>query len=139
MSTSEEGRPGRKQEILVFALVPTIVGFLTVFAWLLGHWQVGPVFVSAGLALLATVFGGWQRFLSGFRDVLDRKITVNVFVTVAIIITIGAGEFLPAAAIILIMAIVGSLESYTLDNTRRSISGLLDLAPPTATVRRGDS
>ena len=139
MSIPEEVRPGRKQEILVFALAPSIVGVLTLAAWLLGRWQVGPVYFSAGLALLATIFGGWQRFLSAFRDVLDRKITVNVFVTVAIIITIGAGEFLPAAAIILIMAIVGSLESYTLDNTRRSIRGLLDLAPPTATVRRGDS
>jgi len=33
------------------------------------------------------------------------------------------------------MSVVGSLESYTLDKTRRSIRDLLDLAPQTATVR----
>ncbi|HDV7149326.1 TPA: heavy metal translocating P-type ATPase [Escherichia coli] len=137
------------QEILIFALVPVIVGALTLASWLLGRWQVGPWLLlgpwqigpgtlAAGLALIATFFGGWQRFWAGFRDVATRRITVNVFVTVAIFVTIAAGEFLPAAVIILIMAVVGALESYTLDSTRRSIRGLLDLTPPMANVRRGD-
>ena len=34
------------------------------------------------------------------------------------------------------MSVVGALESYALDKTRRSIRALLDLAPQTATVRR---
>jgi len=137
------------QEILIFALVPVIVGALTLASWLLGRWQVGPWLLlgpwqigpgtlAAGLALVATFFGGWQRFWAGFRDVANRRITVNVFVTLAIFVSIAAGEFLPAAVIILIMAVVAALESYTLDSTRRSIRGLLDLTPPMANVRRGD-
>ncbi len=137
------------QQILIFALVPVIVGALTLASWLLGRWQVGPWLLvgpwqvgpgipAAGLALVATLFGGWQRFLAGFRDVAHRRITVNVFVTVAIFVTIAVGEFLPAAVIILIMAVVGALESYTLDRTRRSIRNLLDLTPPMANVRRGE-
>ncbi len=137
------------QEILIFALVPVIVGALTLASWLLGRWQagpwlflgswqIGPGTLAAGLALIGTFFGGWQRFLAGFRDVVNRRITVNVFVTVAIFVTIAAGEFLPAAVIILIMAVVGALESYTLDRTLRSIRGLLELTPPMANVRRGD-
>ena len=150
----------RGQQILIFALVPAIVGALTLGAWLLGRWQVGPWLLlgpwrvgswllgpwqvgpgilSAALALLATFFGGWQRFLAGLRDVARRKITVNVFVTVAILVTIASGEFVPAAVIILIMAVVGALESYTLDKTRRSIRDLLDLTPPMANVRQGDA
>jgi len=136
---ARRSRLEHRQQILVFALVPVIVGALTLAAWLLGRWQVGPGFLHAGLALVATFFGGWQRFLAGFRDVARRKITVNVFVTVAIFVTIAAGQFLPAAVIILIMAVVGALESYTLDKTRRSIRDLLDLTPPTANVRRGDA
>jgi Cd2+/Zn2+-exporting ATPase len=103
----------------------------------LAHWKVGPVSVNAGLALLATLFGGWQRFLGGFKDIFRRKITVNVFVTVALIATVAVGEFRPAAIIVFIMAVVGALESYTLDKNRQSIRNLLDLAPQTATVRRG--
>ena len=126
------------QEILIFALAPAIVGFLTLGAWLLKYWEVGPAFIYVGLALIATVFGGWNRFRDGFRDVLSRKITVNVFVTFAIIVTIAAGEFVPAAVIILIMSVVGSLEAYTLDKTRKSISSLLDLTPARANVKRGN-
>lgn len=89
------------------------------------------------LALLATLFGGWQRFLSGFQDIWRRRITVNVFVTVALVATLAVGEFRPAAIIIFIMAVVGALESYTLDKNRQSIRNLLDLTPQTATIRRG--
>lgn len=127
-----------RHELLVFALAPAIVGVLTLAAWLLDSWQVSPAGVAASLALAATLFGGWQRFLAGFRDAAQRKITVNVFVTIAILISVASGEFIPAATVILIMAIVGALESYTLDKTRRSISDLLDLTPPTANVRRGE-
>jgi heavy metal translocating P-type ATPase len=128
----------RTHEILVLILAPGLVGILTLASWLQASWQIGPGFLHAGLALVATCFGGWQRFIAGIRDVARRNITVNVFVTVAIFITISAGEFLPAAVIVLIMAVVGALEAYTLDKTRRSIRDLLDLTPPTATVRRGE-
>lgn len=125
------------REFVVMALVPAIVGVLIVTSWALAHWQVGPLFVNSGLALLATLFGGWQRFLSGFQDMYRRRITVNVFVTVALIATLAVGEFRPAAIIIFIMAVVGALESYTLDKNRQSIRDLLDLTPQTATVRSG--
>lgn len=125
------------REIVILALVPGIVGALIVASWALAHWKIGPLFVNAGLALVATLFGGWQRFLGGFQDIWRRKITVNVFVTVALIATLAVGEFRPAAIIIFIMAVVGALESYTLDKNRQSIRNLLDLAPQTATVRSG--
>ena len=125
------------REFVVMALVPAIVGALIVISWALAHWQLGPLFVNAGLALLATLFGGWQRFLGGFHDIYRRQITVNVFVTVALIATLAVGEFRPAAIIIFIMATVGALESYTLDKNRQSIRDLLDLTPRTATVRSG--
>ena len=95
-----------------------------------------PLFVNAGLALVATLFGGFQRFVAGFKDIARRKITVNVFVVVALVATLAIGEFRPAAVIVFIMAVAGALESYTLDKTRRSIRDLLDFTPPTATVRR---
>ncbi len=126
------------QEIIVFALAPIIVGLLTLGAWLFKHFEVFNPYLYIVLAVLATIFGGYQRFRAGFRDAFKRKITVNVFVTFAIIVTVAVGEFLPAAVIILIMAVVGSLEAYTLDKTRKSISGLLDLTPAKANVKQGD-
>lgn len=126
------------REFVVHALVPAVVGVLILISWGLALSHIGPAWLNAGVALAATFFGGWQRFLGGFRDLMRKKITVNVFVVVALTATIAVGEFRPAAVIIFIMVVVGALESYTMDKNRQSIRGLLDLTPRTATVRRGE-
>lgn len=124
------------RELVVLSIVPVVVAILTVASWAMAHLQVGPNFLNAGMAIFATLFGGWLRLLAGFKDIFKRKITVNVFVAVALIATLAIGEFRAAAVIVFIMAAAGALESYTLDKTRRSIRNLLDLTPKTATVRR---
>ena len=139
MSGVEAARSERHREVLILSLVPVLVLALTLGSWGLAHWKIGPVIVNAIPALLAVLLGGLQRFISGVKDALRGKITTNVFITVALAVTIAVGEFRPAAVIILIMAVVGALESYTLDKSRRSIRDLLHLTPPTATVRRGDA
>jgi len=127
------------REISILAIVPGIVGISILASWGLEHWKIGPYFISAGLALIATLFGGFQRFVAGFKDICSRKITVNVFVATALTATIAVGEFRAAAIIVLIMAIAGALESYTLDKTRSSIRDLLNLAPSMAVVRKGEN
>jgi heavy metal translocating P-type ATPase len=124
-------------EVLVFGLVPIIVLILIITSFALSFFPVVPFFVSGGIALAATLFGGYTRFVSGFRDMYHRKITVNVFVTVALIATMAVGQFLSAALIVFIMATVGAFESYTLDKTKKNIRSLLDFAPKMANVRRG--
>ncbi|MEI7879773.1 MAG: cation-translocating P-type ATPase [bacterium] len=136
MSEMNSGRTTMYRELAVLLIVPVVVAALTLVSWALAHWKIGPLFVNVGLALIATLFGGFQRFIAGFKDVFKRKITVNVFVVVALLATLAIGEFRPAAIIVFIMAVSGALETYTLDKTRRSIRDLLDLAPQTATVRR---
>jgi heavy metal translocating P-type ATPase len=126
-------------EALVFGLVPIIVLILIVASWAISFFLTGPyiVYVSGGIALAATLFGGYPRFVSGFSDMYHRKITVNVFVTVALIATMAVGQFLSAALIVFIMAVVGAFESYTLDKTKKNIRNLLNFAPKMANVRRG--
>ncbi len=129
-------KAAKYREIAVLSIVPCAVGILILASWAMAHWEIGPNFLNAGLALFATLFGGYLRFVSGFKDIFNRKITVNVFVTVALVATIAVGEFQAAAVVVFIMAVAGALETYTLDKTRRSIRNLLDLTPKMATVRR---
>ena len=133
---SDSDRSERFREILVLALAPAVILALTLASWVLALWHIGPVYLNASLALAAVLIGGTPRFIAGFKDIFHRRITVNVFVLVALAATVAIGEFRPAAVIIIIMSVVGALESYTLDKTRRSIQDLLNLAPQTATVRR---
>ncbi len=136
MSENQREKFAKYQEVAILSIVPVIVGVLILISWALTYWGIGPLFLGAGLALVATLFGGYQRFLTGFKDIYHRKVTVNVFVTVALIATVAVGEFLSAAIIVFIMAVAGAFESYTLDKNRRSIRNLLDLTPKTATIRR---
>jgi len=132
------------RELLVFLIAPLLIGLLILVAFLLTRasfeFSIGSLKITGNLlgslvALIAVFFGGWQRFYTGITDVLNKKITVNVFVTTAIFISLLSGEFLPSAIIILIMSVVGSLEAYTLDRTRKSISSLLDLTPKKANIK----
>ncbi len=136
VSNPDNGRAERRQEVLVLTLAPALILALILTSWGLAHWQIGPVYLNAAVALAGMLLGGIPRFRAGCQDALRGKITVNVFVTVALAVTVAVGEFRPAAVIILIMAVVGALEAYTLDKTRRAIQELLRLAPATATVRR---
>jgi heavy metal translocating P-type ATPase len=136
MPDSDAHGSERRREILVLSLVPALVLALILASWAFARWQIGPVFWNAALALGAMFLGGLPRFISGIKDALRARITTNVFVTVALGVTVAAGEFRAAAVIVLIMSVVGALESYTLDKSRRAIRNLLHLAPPTATVRR---
>ncbi|MFA5268942.1 MAG: cation-translocating P-type ATPase [Methanoregula sp.] len=124
-------------DALVFGLVPVIILILIIASYVLSFYPVIPFYVSGGIALVATLFGGYTRFVSGFRDMYHRKITVNVFVTVALIATMAVGQFLSAALIVFIMSVVGAFESYTLDKTKKNIRNLLNFAPKMANVRRG--
>jgi len=127
------------REFLVFAIAPLIVGILIIISWLLAVNNIGPPIIYIAIALFATIFGGLQRFISGFKDVFHRKITVNVFVTVALIATVLIGEFITAAILIFIMSAAGAFEAFTLNKTRKSIRSLLDLAPQQVTVKRNEA
>jgi Cd2+/Zn2+-exporting ATPase len=137
--TRNNNNVAKYRETTVLSIVPCSVGILILASWALAHWEIGPYWLNAGLALAATLFGGYLRFIAGFKDIVHRKITVNVFVAVALVATIAVGEFRPAAVIVFIMAVAGALETYTLDKTRRSIRNLLDLTPKMATIRRDEA
>jgi len=137
MTTEPVKKERDYRELIVLSLVPGIVGALIFASWGLAAWHIGPLYLNAGLALAATLFGGSQRFVTGFSDMFHRRITVNVFVVVALIATIAVGEFRPAAIIVFIMSVVGALETYTMEKNRKNIRNLLDLTPRTAMIRRG--
>jgi Cd2+/Zn2+-exporting ATPase len=137
MTKQHNPSPAKYREMAVLSIVPGLVGVLIVTSWAFAHFEIGPIYLNAGLALFATLFGGYLRFVAGFKDIFRRKITVNVFVVVALIATIAIGEFRAAAIVVFIMSVAGALESYTLGKTRSSIRDLLDLAPKMVTIRRG--
>lgn len=125
----------KKQEILILSLVPVCVLVLILLSWILKRYNGILAEISQSITLLAIFLGGGNRFIRGIQDLLQQHtVTVDVFVSLALIATMAIGEFLSAAIVVFIMAVSGAIESYTLDKSKRSIQHFLNLSPKTATL-----
>jgi Cd2+/Zn2+-exporting ATPase len=64
------------------------------------------------------------------------SLDMNLLMTVAIIGAFAIGQWSEAATVAFLFAFGNTLQTYTMDKTRRSIRALMDLAPQEALVRR---
>lgn len=62
---------------------------------------------------------------------------INVLMLVAAAGAVALGQWSEAAAVTFLFALAQALEVYTLERARRAVRSLLDLAPPTVTLRDG--
>ncbi len=91
------------------------------------------------LMLSSTVVAGVPIFRKALAAVRYRIVGIDALVTIAVIGAILIGEYWEAAAVTFLFMLGDYLESRTIEKTRSSIKALLDLAPATARVRRGDT
>lgn len=113
----------------------------------------GLLLVSAALGLTSTgivttwlvlathlsviALAGFPIAKKGIRSLLlARRITIDLLMSIATVGAVIIGETGEAATVILLFAIGEALEGYTAERSRRSLRGLLALAPDTATVLR---
>jgi len=97
---------------------------------------------AAGLdviAVAATLFGGYPIFREAFSAVADRRMTMELSMTIALAAALTVGEFFTALVILLFVLVAEVLEKLTVGRGRRAIKDLLDLLPRTVTVRDGSA
>lgn len=95
-----------------------------------------PVWWTLYLACYAA--GGWQSALSGVQALRDRTLDVDLLMILAAIGAAAIGQVFDGALLIVIFATSGALEDVATTRTERSVRGLLELAPPDATLVDGD-
>jgi heavy metal translocating P-type ATPase len=132
------GKTSKSNLIQIFKLASWPLGVLalTLASYFFDRANVLSPYLGAALALVAVALGGWWRYWECFKDIFKLKITVNVFVSIALTATILIGSFLAAAIIIFIMTLAEAIAMYTFDKSRSGIQKLLDLTPQTALVFR---
>ncbi|WP_135457778.1 heavy metal translocating P-type ATPase [Mycobacterium sp. DL99] len=86
------------------------------------------------LYLACYLAGGWQSAVSGVQALRDRTLDVDLLMIVAAIGAAAIGQVFDGALLIVIFATSGALEDVATARTERSVRGLLDLAPPDATL-----
>jgi cation-transporting ATPase G len=93
---------------------------------------------AADLAYVpALLVGGWTFVPDALRRLRRRQRPgVGALMTAAAAGAVALGEFGEAASLAFLFSISEGLEAYALARTRRGLRALLELVPPTATVRR---
>jgi Cd2+/Zn2+-exporting ATPase/Cu+-exporting ATPase len=113
------------------------VGFVAltlVLDWLLAIPRVGGIDV---LALVGVLVGGYPIFKEAIADVMERRMTMELSMTIALVAASAIGELFTALLITAFVLIAEILEGMTVGRGRRAIRELLDLLPQTAEVRLG--
>src|ERR1035438_5445384 len=87
------------------------------------------------LAVLGLLIGGYPIFKEAIADLLERRMTMELSMTIALVAAAVIGEFFTALLITVFVLIAEILEGMTVGRGRRAIRELLDLLPQTAEVR----
>ncbi len=97
-------------------------------------WEPFPHVSVIGIA--AALIGGYPIFKEAFENIVERKMTMELSMTIALLAALAIGEFFTALVITGFVLAAEVLEGLTVGRGRRAIQDLLDFLPRTATVRR---
>jgi Cd2+/Zn2+-exporting ATPase/Cu+-exporting ATPase len=112
-----------------------LVAVAVVVSWFF-PWQ--PFLKINAVALTATLVGGYPIFKEAFEALRERRMTMELSMTIALLSALTIREAFTAVVIVLFVLIAEVLEHMTVDRGRRAIKDLLDLLPRTVAVRRSD-
>lgn len=97
-------------------------------------WEPFPHISVIGIA--ATLIGGYPIFKEAFENIVERKMTMELSMTIALLSALVIGEFFTALVITGFVLAAEVLEGLTVGRGRRAIRSLLDFLPRTVAVRR---
>ncbi len=118
-------------DLVRIALVAAAVAVSWFFPW----QPIGRVNV---VALIATLVGGYPIFKEAFEALRERRMTMELSMTIALVAALTIREAFTAVVIVLFVLIAEVLEHMTVGRGRRAIKDLLALLPQTVAVRRND-
>jgi len=88
------------------------------------------------LGLAATLIGGYPIFKEAFENIVERRMTMELSMTIALASALAIGEFFTALVITAFVLAAEILEGLTVGRGRRAIQDMLNFLPQTASVLR---
>ncbi|HKJ37230.1 MAG TPA: cation-translocating P-type ATPase, partial [Anaerolineales bacterium] len=124
------GRLDTKLALLAFILVLPGLIFHELMPQLNIHHPVIDV-----TSVAAMVLAGYPVALSGWRAFrINRQVTINALMSIAAIGAVFIGAYTEAGVVMVLFVIGEALEGFTSERARRSIRGLMEVAPNEATL-----
>jgi Cd2+/Zn2+-exporting ATPase/Cu+-exporting ATPase len=89
------------------------------------------------ISLLAVLLGGYPIYREALKDIVSRRMTMELSMTIALASALAIGEFFTALVIVFFVLIAEALEELTVERGRGAIRELLEYLPATVERRRG--
>jgi Cd2+/Zn2+-exporting ATPase/Cu+-exporting ATPase len=99
-------------------------------------WAGGSAGAFALIGAAALLIGGWPILKEAVDNVLARRMTMELSMTIAVVAAAAIGELFTALVITLFVLVAEVLEGLTVSRGRRAIADLIDFLPRTVSVRR---
>ena len=127
-------RPWRNAKVVTSAFS----GLLLVAGFVGGYAGLPPPLQTA-IYVVAVLVGGYYFGREAVEELLkEREIGIELLMSTAAIVAGVMGQWAEAAMLVFLYSISEAAEGYTAERSRHAIRALMDLAPKTALVRRGD-
>ena len=92
-----------------------------------------------GVGVICTLVGGFPIFHEAYENIVQRRMTMELSMAIAIVAALAIREIFTALVITLFVLVAAEiLEGLTVSRGRTAIRHLVGLLPTTATVRRND-
>lgn len=88
------------------------------------------------IGIAGTLIGIYPILKEAWENVMERRMTMELSMTIAILAALAIGQFFTALIIVLFVLVAEVLEGLTVRRGRTAIKDLLDLLPSKVTVRR---
>lgn len=97
-------------------------------------WEPFPAVSMIGIVGL--LVGGWPIYREAFENLVARRMTMELSMTIAVVAAAAIGEFFTALVITLFVLVAEVLEGLTVGRGRKAIRDLLEFLPREVSVRR---
>lgn len=97
-------------------------------------WE--PFSAVSMIGVVGLVVGCWPILKEAFENILERRMTMELSMTIAIVAAAAIGQFFTALIITLFVLVAEVLEGLTVGRGRKAIRDLLEFLPREVSVRR---
>jgi heavy metal translocating P-type ATPase len=97
-----------------------------------------PVVAFSVIGIAATLIGGYPIFREAVENIMERRMTMELSMAIALVAALVIREFFTALIITLFVLVAEILEGMTVSRGRRAIGDLLNLLPREAELLQGE-
>ncbi len=122
----------RRGQTVILAGLGLVLGLLT------QHLELA-IWVSRGFYGIGIIVSGFAIARAGLMELRLRRADMNLLMTISVIGALILGDWLEGALVVFLFSLGTTLQTFTFSRTRHAIASLMDITPPTATVKRDNN